>query len=145
MINDFRGEHYYLSNFYKAPVKYEGILYQNNEAAFQAMKVLDLRHRKSFKMLNPSQAKSKGRRVTLRPDWEDVKECYMYKIVKAKFEQNPILKEKLLSTGNKHLEEGNTWGDRTWGTTNGIGQNKLGIILMQVREEFKMTRERELE
>lgn len=31
------------------------------------------------------------------------------------------------------LEEGNTWGDRTWGTVDGVGQNLLGHVLMTVR------------
>ena len=51
--------------------------------------------------------------------------------------QNAELRIKLLETGNEHLEEGNTWGDRIWGTVNGVGQNRLGKILMRVREELK--------
>lgn len=61
----------------------------------------------------------------------------MYEIVKAKFLQNKEIKEKLLLTGNEELIEGNTWGDRIWGTVNGVGENRLGKILMQVREELK--------
>ena len=61
----------------------------------------------------------------------------MYEIVLAKFTQNPDLKEKLLATGDEHLEEGNTWGDTTWGTVNGIGENRLGIILMKVRRNCR--------
>lgn len=61
----------------------------------------------------------------------------MYEICKAKFTQNEDLKEKLLATGNNILEEGNTWGDRVWGTVNGVGENRLGKILMRVREELR--------
>ena len=39
MIDNFRGKYYFLSNFYNAPVEYEGILYTNNEAAFQSAKL----------------------------------------------------------------------------------------------------------
>ena len=66
----------------------------------------------------------------------------MKEIVRAKFEQHPELTEKLLATGDTYLEEGNTWGDRIWGTVNGQGANNLGRILMEVREELK---EKELE
>ena len=38
MINSFTGEYYFLSNFYMAPVSYNGWDYTNNEAAFQAQK-----------------------------------------------------------------------------------------------------------
>ena len=42
MIKEFRGKYYFLSNFYEAPITYEGITYQNIEAAFQSAKVLDM-------------------------------------------------------------------------------------------------------
>ena len=35
------------------------------------------------------------------------------------------------------LEEGNTWGDRVWGVCQGQGENRLGKILMKVREELR--------
>lgn len=89
--------------------------------------------------LSPSVAKKLGRRVALRKDWESVKFSIMKDLVKAKFTQNPDLAEKLLATDNAHLEEGNTWGDRIWGTVNGTGANKLGIILMQVRDELNLS------
>lgn len=72
----------------------------------------------------------------MRKDWEQIKISLMREIVQAKFEQNPQLKDMLLATGNAYLEEGNTWGDRTWETVNGIGANHLGRILMDVREEW---------
>lgn len=137
MINEFRGRYYFLSNFFEVPVTYEGITYTNNEAAFQSAKVLDSSVRKKFATLDPSSAKRKGRHVQLRHDWENVKFDIMYEIVKAKFSQNEELKNKLIATGDEHLEEGNTWGDRIWGTVNGKGQNNLGKILMRVREELQ--------
>lgn len=137
MINEFRGKYYFLSNFYPAPVEYEGIVYQNNEAAFQSAKITDYETRLKFANLDPSSAKRKGRSVQLRHDWEQIKYEVMYEIVKAKFSQNEDLKQRLLATGDEHLEEGNTWGDRIWGTVNGKGQNHLGKILMRVRNELK--------
>lgn len=137
MINNFRGEYNFLSNFYNSPVEYQGITYRNNEAAFQSAKSLNLDIRKTFSNLDPSQAKRKGRHIALRPDWENVKFDIMYEICKAKFSQNKTLKDKLLNTRNEYLEEGNTWGDKIWGTINGEGQNNLGKILMRVREELK--------
>lgn len=120
-INEFRGKYYFLSNFFESPVTYEGITYRNNEAAFQAQKTFS--DREYFTNLDSSSAKRKGRHVKLRSDWEKVKFDEMYNIVKAKFEQNAELKDKLLDTGDCHLEEGNTWGDKIWGTVNGKGQN----------------------
>ncbi len=75
--------------------------------------------------------------VDLRSDWEEVKDEIMYKVVTCKFTQNQDLKEKLLAAGDKTLIEGNTWNDRYWGVCRGKGQNKLGQILMRVREELR--------
>lgn len=132
-INSFQGDNYYLSNFYEAPITYQGLTYLDNEAAFQAQKTLDLSKRKEFTTMNASEAKKAGRQLTLRKDWEAVKVGVMRELVFAKFNQNPTLAEKLRATGEVYLEEGNDWGDRMWGTVNGIGANLLGQILMEVR------------
>lgn len=137
MINSFKGKYYFLSNFYSAPVTYDGLTFQNNEAAFQAAKCINPELRKQFINLNPSEAKRSGRRVKLRSDWEQVKVGIMRDICKAKFEQNENLRQQLIATGSEHLEEGNTWGDRIWGTVDGVGQNHLGKILMEIRNEYR--------
>ena len=85
----FRGKYFFLSNFYPCRIEYDGLVYQNAEAAYQAQKELDFEKRKSYQLLNPYDAKLRGRSANLRPDWEDVKDSIMYEIVLAKFQQNP--------------------------------------------------------
>jgi hypothetical protein len=136
-IKQFSEEYYFLSNFYECPVTYKEITYQNNEAAFQAQKCINEKDRTLFANLNASQAKKLGREIPLRKDWESIKVKEMAAIVYAKFTQNENLQEKLLSTGDAYLEEGNTWGDRIWGVCNGSGQNLLGQILMSTREKIR--------
>lgn len=135
-ITEFQGKYRFLSNFWEAPVTYEGINYLNNEAAFQSAKLKQVEKRTSFSHLEPSDAKKKGFHVPLRADWEQVKEQIMYEIVLAKFIQNDDLRKKLIATGDAELIEGNTWNDREWGVCRGSGKNKLGRILMRVREEL---------
>lgn len=136
MIGEFKGEFYFLSNFYESDVTYGGITYRNNEAAFQAQKTTNKFIRMKFHQLNPSDAKKLGRQVQLREDWEQIKDQVMYEICKAKFEQNLDLRAKLLATGDEILVEGNTWRDRIWGAVHGVGENRLGRILMRVRSEL---------
>src|SRR5690625_215642 len=83
-IDEFRGRYYFLSNFSHSPLEYKGLVYQNGEAAFQAMKVIDEKRREQFTNLPPNRAKAKGRNVKLRGDWEHVKEQVMYEVVRAK-------------------------------------------------------------
>ena len=56
-IQEFRGKYFFLSNFFETPVTWQGITYQNNEAAFQSAKVINQKNRQSFASLNPSKAK----------------------------------------------------------------------------------------
>ena len=138
-INQFRGQYYWLSNFYTAPIEVDGIHYLNNEAAFQAAKCNNFKDRVFFSDLAANEAKWLGRRIQLREDWEQIKDEEMYKAVLAKFTQNPDLMEKLLQTENTELIEGNTWNDRYWGVDlkTGKGENRLGKILMRVRKELQ--------
>ena len=137
MINEFKNENFFLSNYYVVPVTYNGLTFQSNEAAFQAQKTLNEGQRRKFTKLAPNKAKAKGRSVLLREDWEEVKDQIMYEICLAKFTQNEELKEKLFATGNEELVEGNTWHDTYWGVCNRRGKNKLGKILMRIREELR--------
>lgn len=107
------------------------------EHAFQAAKTIDPTERACIRMsATPSITKRLGRKVSLRPDWEEVKTEVMLQLVRQKF-NGTDLGAKLLATGNEPLEEVNRWGDTLWGTTGGVGQNHLGRILMQVREELR--------
>ncbi len=144
-INSFRDEYYFLSNFYECSVTYNGLTYKNNEAAFQAQKCINPKDREKFCNLRASESKKLGRRVVLRKDWEDIKIKVMTDIVKAKFKQNEDLQKKLLATEDAYLEEENTWGDRIWGTVNGVGANNLGRILMNVRKELQLELDRDVE
>ncbi|MBE5951822.1 MAG: NADAR family protein [Lachnospiraceae bacterium] len=142
MIAGFRNEYYFLSNFYICNINYNGKTYQSAEAAFQAQKSLDENIQWQFTGLSPRDARTQGKRVPLRPDWEEVKEDIMKEILIIKFSK-PELKEKLLETGDEFLEETNGWHDNHWGNCNCErcrnipGKNMLGNLLMDVRKNFQ--------
>lgn len=140
-IDDFHAEAYaFLSNFYEAPVALDGLVYGCAEAAFQAQKCLSREEMLPFTQARPAESKKLGRRVQLRPDWEEVKTGLMERVVRAKFTQNAELAAMLLATGDKTLVEGNRWHDTCWGVdmNTGQGENRLGKILMKVREELRL-------
>lgn len=138
MIKTFSGENRFLSNFWLAEVEFEGVVYPSSESAYQAAKTLCLETRKEFTMLAPGHAKRAGKKLTMRPDWEQVKISVMTEIVRDKFSRHTDLKEKLLATGEQELVEGNHWNDCFWGVCKGKGENNLGKILMRIREELKI-------
>ena len=139
MICQFKDDYYFMSNFYPFKLIYNGIEYQNTEAAFQAQKCKYLPERNQFSKLNPSEAKRLGRHVELRSDWEQVKDGIMFNIVLTKFSSDEYLAYKLLETGEEVLMEGNTWNDTYWGVDLDTmqGKNKLGLILMKVRDVLR--------
>ncbi len=138
MIDSFRGEYRFLSNFYPAPVVYEGINYPSVEHAYQAAKTQDEAKRIQIAaMEKAADAKAAGRLVVLQPDWEDVKLVVMKKLLRLKFAKDSDLAERLLDTGDEELAEGNNWGDAFWGVINGKGKNWLGKLLMKVRRELR--------
>ena len=148
MIKEFRGKYFFLSNYFDSPIPCELLNgevmpAQTVEHYFQAAKTETMEEYKAIAAtLTPGQAKRLGRHVTLRTDWEEVKEQLMLDALRKKFEI-PALREMLLITGDEELVEGNTWHDNTWGNCSCDrckdieGQNKLGKMLMQVREEIK--------
>ena len=148
MIDKFQGRWYFLSNFYPCEIEHQGITYPSVEHYYVAMKFNDeqfidgkyytpgdLREIIS-KMEDPGKVKRFGRKIKLRKDWNDYKLEVMNWGVREKF-KNDRLSELLLSTGDEELIEGNFWNDTYWGVCNGKGQNHLGKILMEVRNELR--------
>jgi ribA/ribD-fused uncharacterized protein len=137
MIDSFKGEYFFLSNFYECEIKYDGLEYSCVENAFQAQKTLYPADRVMFSgNLSPSIGKRLGRSAKLRSDWENIKDYVMKDLIRIKF-KNPELREKLLATGDEILVEGNTWNDHYWGKCDGYGYNMLGQILMLIRDEIR--------
>ena len=141
---EFRDEHAFLSNFHPASVHVplseatSGVVeYPTVEHAFQATKSQNPDERNKIRLAStPGLAKRMGRRVKLRPDWEDIKIQVMEHLVFLKFGNHPHLQRLLVLTGDRELVEGNWWNDTFWGVCKGQGRNELGIILMRVRDHY---------
>lgn len=137
VIDRFDGEHRWLSNFAPAFVLLDGKPFQSVEHAYQAAKSLDPDERDIVSLAaTPGKAKRLGRNIELRPDWGQAKVPIMLGLLRQKFRQ-PRFKSLLLGTGDATLIEGNHWGDTFWGVCKGKGQNMLGKLLMQVRQEIR--------
>lgn len=135
-IEAFRGEYRFLSNFWHVYVTYDGEVYPTVEHAYQAAKTLSQEFRSAICYATTGEAKRMGRQVPMRPDWDSIKIDVMRDLLRQKFAE-PELREALLATGDAELVEGNTWNDYFWGVCNGEGQNNLGKLLMEIRDEIK--------
>jgi ribA/ribD-fused uncharacterized protein len=140
-ILKFSGEYRWLSNFWPCEVEMFGTWYPSAEHAYQASKCLNIVDRMRFtqKSMKPGEAKRLGQLVERRPDFEERKLWLMKRVLEQKFDPNvnPELTRKLLATENRPLIEGNHWGDVFWGVCKGRGENRLGQLLMEVRQFYR--------
>lgn len=133
---------YNFANYASGNVVIDGVNYPTREHAFQAHKVA--RH-------DIGNFLSKCKTADDARTYEGLKapkgwhsggsKDAMYKIVKAFAEQHQYFKDQLLSTGKTPIVEdtaGADYKDNTWGCGYlGTGENRLGVILMQVRGELQ--------
>jgi len=136
-ITSFNGRYRFLSNFAPCKVIYDGLEYSSTEAAYQAAKTFDASQRRQIREASsPGEAKKLGRKVTMRPDWDNIKLQIMEDLLRKKFSQSDF-KRALLNTADAELCEGNYWGDIFWGVCRGKGENHLGKLLMKIREDLR--------
>lgn len=142
MISEFKGKYRFLSNFHPIKVEFEGDSYLSVEHAYQAAKTVDPLERLDIHVApTAAEAKKRGKKVTLRPEWDDPKFrlATMKALLVQKF-NDPDLREALLATYPQELVEGNWWGDVFWGMCRGKGENHLGKLLMEIRDDLKRNR-----
>lgn len=130
----FRNDKAFLSNMFPIRMIVNGIEYTCLEAAFQSFKTTDLDERKKFSGISGKEAKALGRRIKLRKDWESWKEDCMLQLLRIKF-SDPDMTQALLSVEGDIVET-NNWNDTYWGVCNGVGKNRLGKLLEQIRTEL---------
>jgi N-glycosidase YbiA len=138
-----RDEYGCFSNFSAHGFELDGLWWLTSEHYFQAHKFIGTPQFEAIRLAkSPKEAALMGRdrQRPLRPDWDQVKDETMYSAVLRKFEVHLDIRTILLHTDDEELVE-NTSTDYYWGCgTDKTGKNRLGQILMKVREEFRSSR-----
>lgn len=138
-----RDEYGCFSNFSRHGFELDGAWWMTSEHYFQAQKFVTTDRdwfEKIREVKNPKDAARMGRDRShpLRSDWEQVKDSIMQQGVLRKFETHADIRDILLATGDELIVE-NAPGDYYWGCgKDGSGKNKLGQILMVVREILRI-------
>lgn len=139
-IFGFFEEHRFLSNYHECEIIYDGIIYGSTESAYQSAK-FPISLRKQFTNISPKDAKALGSKLRMGKEevekWDQKRLDVMREICEYKFFNHPELAQRLLETGDKYLEETNTWNDCFYGVSHGYGENHLGKILMDIRTKLK--------
>ena len=146
------------SNWYKADFEYAGKKFISAEQYMMYHKMMQFgAFDVAERILNETDQgtiKSLGRTKIDSFDpklWDKTKYAIVKRGIRAKFMQNPELLQQLLDTGNALLAECSK-NDKQWGigiditdesrmdTTKWHGQNLLGRILMEIRQELELRR-----
>lgn len=139
MITTF--EKPFLNNDFYTITEYNNMQFPTAENAFQASKYAKKNTAKQFQHINPRQAALKGNnQIPNTPNWFNNSETIMYDILKSKF-SNPDLKEQLIATYPEEIVHVNGYHDTEWGICTCThccrnGENKLGKLLMKLRDEL---------
>lgn len=154
-ITSFTDEYRWLSNFWPAPIYVTLFGVERNfstaEHYYQALKshAMDTEGERSFDAIDdylncmqstetPGKAKRLGQKVNINQEkWNRIAFHYMLEVQKQKYSQNFDLALKLANTGTAEFVEGNTWGDKVWGTVDGEGLNLLGLALEMTRSSLR--------
>lgn len=143
VIDSFRGDHFFLSNFYPVRLRFRSREFPTAEHAFMSAKTTDERSIQQIRTAaTPADAKRIGRTVPLVRDWDRVRFDVMADVLAAKFD-DAELAARLVATDGAVLIEGNSWHDQTWGSCTCDrhrridGDNALGILLMNERIQRK--------
>lgn len=135
-ITSFKGDYDFLSNDFVCPFKYGGLEYSNVEAAFIASRSSNEGQKRKISKLSAGNARKKRNKIEEDPEWYDNRDTILYDILKAKFEQNEPLKNKLIKTSTAKLVNTVSYNDIEYGVYMGKGKNKLGKLLMELRKNL---------
>jgi len=132
------------SNLFRREVEFEGRTYITSEHAYQAGKA---RKPQVVEWLMAAPSPSLLAMAAhglyywdITPGWSTSKFDRMRRVLRAKFTQHEDLQRLLLLTGEAKLIETATMDNpvnRLWGEVNGVGQNMLGVMLMELRDELR--------
>jgi len=135
-------EFYVLSNFSSFQIEWKGKLWPTSEHVYQSEKFEDDELKEGVRNTRSAHEALKFARDNgdkIRKNWQNINLDVMKKIMHAKVNQHPYVKKKLLESGNRKLVE-DSWRDDFWGWgPNKDGENHLGKLWMEVRDELRKT------
>lgn len=139
---DHNDENGWLSNFYPATVVHEGRSYPTSEHLYQSLKFDDPAIRERIRLAaTPRKAKLMAKRYATGSFSKEILQKrvdIMRLAIRAKFDQHPALRRKLLALPGLIIESSkldSIWG---WGPDR-RGLNLMGLLLMELRAHYLST------
>ncbi|KRX10356.1 SMAD/FHA domain [Pseudocohnilembus persalinus] len=141
-IEGFTGDYFsFLHNDFPSLIRFSNLLFPSISSAFQAARSQSQEEREAIASVDsPEELWDLAVKIEDPEDWEQRKLKVMESLLRDKFRRNKDLKERLMETGNRQLI--NTYDEETesnlyWGHINGKGQNHLGKLLENIRNDIQ--------
>lgn len=135
----YEHEFYVFSNFSSFAIEWKNKLYMTSEHVYHSEKFEDDGLKEQIRNCRSAHEALKLAEVNkdkCRNNWDEIRLQVMKEILRAKVQQHPYVKKKLIESGDKELVE-DSWRDSYWGWgPNKDGENHLGKLWMEVRAEF---------
>ena len=144
VVGSYPREFYCLDNFSSFKIFFNGHKYASVEEAYQSLGFIDTAPEVSEAIINSNSAHDALRIAhenveKRRSDWDDVKVSLMEDLLRAKLEQHPYVRKKLLQTSDYYIVEDSP-KDSFWGCgPNRNGLNNLGRLWMKLRDELRQS------
>lgn len=147
IVGFYPREFYVFDNFASFQVDWHGHRWPTSEHAYQAAHFFETAPElaeeiKQARSAHDAYKIAKANADKAPANWHDIKIGIMEEIVRAKCEQNPYVKQKLMESLDEIIVEDSPkddfWG---WGEKRD-GRNELGKIWMKLREEIRNKEER---
>lgn len=135
-ITSFTGNYSFLAMEFPCEFFMNAVKFKSATAAFYAQKSTDINSWNKFARLNPNRARQKASALPEPDDYEENKYLYLYKANKLKFDCNELLRKSLCELKGKELINNVPYKEEYLGIFNGKGENMLGKVLMQIRDEY---------
>jgi len=139
-FSKLRGPYRCLPNFAPTPIEIAGVVWATSEHFYQAQKFTDVSVQDQIATAATAyDAAHRARAMAdhVRADWHEIKLAVMLTALRAKANQHADVKKTLIDSGDAALVEQSP-KDNFWGNgPDGNGQNYLGRLWMQVREELR--------
>lgn len=146
-IDNFNGYFDFLNNEYPCCVYFDGLPFKSVAYAYQAARSTQRHIREKISLADtPMELYDIASKIEDPENWNSQRLKMMEMIVRDKFRRNRDLREKLKATADRELL--NTYSDPTisnifWGIVENKGQNQLGRLLEQIRNDINHNMELE--
>jgi ADP-ribosylglycohydrolase/predicted NAD-dependent protein-ADP-ribosyltransferase YbiA (DUF1768 family) len=136
-VDDFTGPFGFLSNSARVPIEIDGLRYPTDEHAYSSRRIAWEAVASDVRFIPTPAGAIARREVPAHPNWKNDRSNVMEALLAVKFAPGSHAANRLLATGDASLRNENWWFDRFWGTVDDIGENRLGLMLEDLRDSLR--------